>query len=88
MRLDLTDNTIGGNNCRTYSRKEISALFPIADKKISDLCRENEKLLIFPDSLREAYDKIGDETLCRRCSENRHCSDSRCCYHNRYYTAD
>lgn len=63
MRIDLTDNTIGGNNCRTYSRKDISALFPIADKKISDLCRENEKLLIFPDSLREAYDKIGDETL-------------------------
>lgn len=63
MRLDLTDNTFGGNNCRTYSRKDISALFSIADKKISDLCRENEKLLIFPDSLREAYDKIGDETL-------------------------
>ena len=47
MRINLTDNNIGQAKAGTFLRKDVSALFPIADKTIAQLCHENENLLIF-----------------------------------------
>lgn len=55
--ITLTDNNLGGNG-KLYDRKDISELFPIADKTIADLCKENENLLIFPQRIAESGDKI------------------------------
>ena len=52
MRINLTDNNIGQVEAGTFLRKDVSALFPIADKTIAQLCHENENLLIFPYSNR------------------------------------
>lgn len=61
MRINLTDNN---QHCaQTYSRKDVAALFPLAGKAIKQLCRENESLLIFPYSIDEADDKLGDESV-------------------------
>ena len=49
MRINLTDNNIVANS---YSRNDVAALFPIADKSISQLCRENENLLVSHIALR------------------------------------
>lgn len=58
MKIILVDN----NHCQPedgiFCRTDISELFPIADKTIGLLCKENENLLIFPHSIYEADDKI------------------------------
>ena len=59
MRIDLTDN----NDKQTFQRKDVAALFPIADKTIAELCRENENLLIFPFSIETSDDRIGDSSV-------------------------
>ncbi len=59
MRINLTDN----NDKQTFQRKDVAALFPIADKTIAELCRENENLLIFPFSIETSDDKIGESSV-------------------------
>ena len=59
MRIDLTDN----NDKQTFQRKDVAALFPIADKTIAELCRENENLLIFPFSIETSDDRIGESSV-------------------------
>ena len=61
MRINLTDNS----EKQTFQRKDVAALFPIADKTIADLCRENENLLIFPFSIESSDDRIGDSSVMR-----------------------
>ena len=60
MRIDLTDNNGLG---QTFQRKDVAALFPIADKTIAELCRENENLLIFPFSIETSDDRIGESSV-------------------------
>ena len=59
MRINLTDN----NDKQTFQRKDVAVLFPIADKTIAELCRENENLLIFPFSIETSDDRIGESSV-------------------------
>ena len=43
--------------------KDVSALFPIADKTIAQLCHENENLLVFPFSIEDSDDKVGEASV-------------------------
>lgn len=63
MRIYLKDNNIGQSNVKTYNRNDVSALFPIADKTIGQLCRENENLLIFPYCIDDSDDRIGESSV-------------------------
>ena len=63
MRINLTDNNIRQPDAVTFQRKDVAALFPIADKTIAELCRENENLLIFPYSIETSSDKIGESSV-------------------------
>ena len=63
MRINLTDNNIGQVKAGTFLRKDVSALFPIADKTIAQLCHENENLLIFPYSIEDSDDKVGEASV-------------------------
>ena len=63
MRINLTDNNIGQPAAGTFLRKDVTALFPIADKTVAQLCRENENLLIFPYSIESSDDRIGDSSV-------------------------
>ena len=59
MRINLTDN----NDKQTFQRKDVAALFPIADKTIAQLCQDNENLLIFPFSIESSDDRIGNSSV-------------------------
>ena len=63
MRINLTDNNIGQTDAGTFWRKDVAALFPIADRTIVELCKENENLLIFPYSIEKSDDRIGDSSV-------------------------
>ncbi|GAB6977043.1 5-methylcytosine restriction system specificity protein McrC [Prevotella falsenii] len=63
MRINLTDNNVGRADTQTFLRKEVAALFPIADKTIAELCRDNEGLIIFPHSIKETDDKVGGSSV-------------------------
>lgn len=63
MRIYLKDNNIGQSNVKTYNRNDVSALFPIADKTIGQLCRENENLLIYPYCIDDSDDRIGESSV-------------------------
>ena len=63
MRINLTDNNIGQVKAGIFLRKDVSALFPIADKTIAQLCHENENLLIFPYSIEDSDDKVGEASV-------------------------
>lgn len=63
MRINLTDNNIGQPDAGTYWRQDVASLFPIADKTIAELCRENENLLIFPYSIESSDDRIGESSV-------------------------
>ena len=63
MRINLTDNNIRQPDAVTFQRKDVAALFPIADKTIAELCKENENLLIFPYSIEMSCDKICDSSV-------------------------
>ena len=54
---------VHSKNVKTFDRKDVSALFPFANKRIADLCRENESLLVFPYSIAETKDKVGDSPM-------------------------
>ena len=60
MRINLTDNNGQG---QAFQRNDVAALFPIADKTITELCRENENLLIFPFSIETSDDRIGNSSI-------------------------
>lgn len=59
--IKLTDNNVG--NAPIYNRSEVAPLFPLSEKSISELCKENENLLVFPYSIDSAEDQIGDESV-------------------------
>ena len=59
MRINLTDNYNREDNAKTYLGKDIAALYSISDRSISDLCKENEGLLVFPGNIESSEDKIG-----------------------------
>lgn len=61
-RIKLTDNNLGSKS-NVYDRKDIAELFPVADKTISELCKDNENLLIFPHSIEQSDDRIDDSTI-------------------------
>lgn len=63
MRINLTDNNIGQPDAGTFWRQDVASLFPIADKTIAELCRENENLLIFPYSIESSDDRIGESSV-------------------------
>lgn len=63
MRINLTDNNMGLTDAEIFCRKDISALFPFADKTIAQLCKENDNLLIFPCSVNDFDDKIGSASV-------------------------
>lgn len=63
MRIDLTDNNIGQPEEAIYQRNDVAGLFPIADKTIAEICKENENILIFPNSIEESDDRIGEERV-------------------------
>lgn len=63
MRINLTDNNIGQPDAGTFQRNDVAELFPIADKTIAELCRENENLLIFPFSIEMSDDRIGESSV-------------------------
>ena len=60
MRIYLKDNNCGDH---VEYRKNVAALFPISNKTIAELCQENENLLIFPHSIENAIDRIGDSCV-------------------------
>lgn len=63
MRINLTDNNIGQSDAGLFWRKDVAPLFPISDKTIAELCRENENLLIFPYSIESSDDRIGESSV-------------------------
>ena len=63
MRINLTDNNIGQPDAGLFQRNDVAALFPIADKTIAELCRENENLLIFPFCIETSDDRIGEASV-------------------------
>ena len=62
MRISLTDN-LEQANVGIFHRKDVSALFPITGKTVAQLCKENENLLVFPDSIETSNDKVGDVSV-------------------------
>lgn len=58
MHILLEDNCFTHNTAPTFQRVDVAHLFSIADKTISQLCEENEHLLIFPYSIKNSADKI------------------------------
>ena len=63
MRIDLTDNSIKHPKAETFLRKDVVALFPIADKTIDELCKENENLLFFPYGMESSDDDIEQSSV-------------------------
>ena len=63
MRISLTDNNLGQPETSTFQRNDVASLFPIANKTIAELCRENENLLIFPFSIESSDDRIGESSV-------------------------
>ena len=63
MRINLTDNNIGCKEEGAFRREDVTALFPIASKTISQLCAENDKLLIFPYNIDTVEDGIGESSV-------------------------
>lgn len=70
MRIDLIDNNIEQPNAEIFRRRDVASLFPIANKTIAELCRENENLLIFPYSIEASDDKIGESSIMRILNTN------------------
>ena len=70
MRINLTDNNLGKDK---FKREEIASLFPFAGKSVSNLCQENEKLLIFPHNINDGNDRIGESNIFS--IENTECPD-------------
>lgn len=60
MRINLKDNSVSS---KSYAPLEIGPLAQIADKPIAQLCKDYDSLLVFPYSLDESSDRIGDTTI-------------------------
>lgn len=58
--ITIPDNNYKGKVCPLH---EAADLLPIANKPIRQLCEENEHLLIFPLSIDDTDDRIGDNTI-------------------------
>lgn len=58
--ITIQDNNYKGKVC---SLQEISDLLPIANKPIKQLCEEDNHLLVFPLSIDDADDKIGESNI-------------------------
>lgn len=58
--ITIQDNNYTG---KLYSRHEVSDLLPIANKPIQLLCEENEHLLVFPLTIYDSADRIGNSTI-------------------------
>lgn len=63
MRINLTDNNLKKKDEGIFLRKDIEALFAITGKTVDELCKENERLLVFPYSLGRADDRVGQNTV-------------------------
>ena len=63
MRINLTDNNLGQPDAGSFQRSDVAALFPIADKSVEQLCKENENLLIFPYSIESTDDRIAGSSV-------------------------
>ncbi len=63
MRINLTDNNIRQIEAGVFWRQDVGALFPVANKTIAELCRDNENLLIFPFSIETTEDRIGESSV-------------------------
>ena len=58
--ITIPDNNYKGKVCPLH---EAADLLPIANKPIRQLCEENEHLLVFPLSIDDTDDRIGDSTI-------------------------
>jgi hypothetical protein len=58
--ITIPDNNYKGKVCPLH---EAADLLPISNKPIRQLCEENEHLLIFPLSIDDTDDRIGDNTI-------------------------
>lgn len=58
--VKIQDNNYQGKACSLH---DAANLLPIANKPIRQLCDENEHLLVFPLSIDDTYDRIGDSAI-------------------------
>ena len=58
--IKIQDNNYQGKVCSLH---DAANLLPIANKPIRQLCDENEHLLVFPLSIDDTYDRIGDSAI-------------------------
>ncbi len=63
MVINLSDNCLKPTDKNTFSRHHIAPLFPYGNKTIEQLCKENNKLLIYPYSIEETDDRISKSVL-------------------------
>jgi 5-methylcytosine-specific restriction endonuclease McrBC regulatory subunit McrC len=63
MRINLTDNNWGTSEATMFQRSDITALFRIADMKLSDLCEKCRNLLVFPHSISLSNDQIENSPI-------------------------
>lgn len=70
MKISLTDNNIGREDKQTFLRHEVEALFPVADKTIAELCKDNENLLIFPRYNEKTGDRIEESPIIKIINTN------------------
>lgn len=56
----IQDNDLNGKVCQCH---DVADLFSVANRPIRQLCDENEHLLVFPMSIDETNDRIGDSTI-------------------------
>lgn len=61
--INLIDNNIGQVNAGLFHREDVSDLFPIADKTIAQLCKENGNLLVFPYCIEASADQVGNASV-------------------------
>lgn len=62
MTINLIDNSLGSTS-KVFDRKAVEALFPIADKTIRELCKDNDNLLVFPHDIDLSDDDIGGANI-------------------------
>ena len=58
--MKIEDNNYVG---KEKSISEIKDLIPLANKSIKTLCEENENILVFPTSIMDSTDRIGDSSI-------------------------
>lgn len=58
--ISIQDNNYQGKVCSLH---DVADLLSIGNKSIRQLCDENEHLLVFPLSIDDTDDRIGDSTI-------------------------